>query len=196
MVDKGFFNVVGNGEQNECEFDFGRNCAFYKCELAEEYMQFKEKHRDFAMDSISYNQDELKNGCIMRQVKQIECGKLTVADGVGDHYKIDTDCQNEILTNTEERWEPLQPVFISAQMGQGKNYFIENTLLPYVRELNHRKQTKQKVLILSNRLALKQQIKEHLSKHNNTKDNGNQVYSLGEFADVMTYQSLLYRQDY
>ena len=30
---------------------------------------------------------------------------------------------------------PLQPVFISAQTGPGKNYFVEHELILYIREL-------------------------------------------------------------
>lgn len=95
-------------------------------------------------------------------INQIECGNKYVCDGIGDHYQIDTKNDNTIQNNTEDRWEPSQPIFISAQTGQGKNYFIENTLIPYVRNMNYRKNTKQKILILSNRLALKRQIKNAL----------------------------------
>lgn len=154
--------------------------------------------KKFYIDSFSYDQDELKEGCFMsqRHVIPIECGNKTVTDGIRDHYKIETDNLGKIKTDNVDRWEPLQPVFISAQTGQGKNYFIENTLLPYVRELNHRNQTDQKVLIFSNRLALQQQIKEHLGKIGSLNDEVRQVYSYGEYADVMTYQSVLYLREY
>ena len=91
----------------------------------------------------------------------------------------------------------MQPVFISAQTGKGKNYFIENTLIPYVRELNYKEKTSYKILILSNRLALKQQIKNRIENGNNDlddKENGEEgkTYPYKEVADVMTYQSLLH----
>ena len=73
-----------------------------------------------------------------RYVNQIECGRKRVSEGIGDHYKIETNYDGTIKENIEDRWEPIQPVFISAQTGQGKNFFIENTLIPYVRELNHK----------------------------------------------------------
>lgn len=156
----------------------------------------KESEKKFYIDSFSYDQEELKEGCFMsqRHVIPIECGTKTVTEGIGNHYKIETDYYGKIKTKTENLWEPLQPVFISAQMGQGKNYFIENTLLPYVRELNLRNKTKQKILILSNRLALKKQIEAHLNRDSDLEDEDGKIYSYGDYADVMTYQSLLYQQ--
>lgn len=140
-----------------------------------------------------------------RSVYQVECGRKTVTEGIGDHYKIEiTEKKNYyssgkkiIKEGTDDRWEPLQPVFISAQTGQGKNYFIENTLIPYVRELNYKEKTSYKILILSNRLALKQQIKNRIENGNNDlddKENSEEgkIYSYKEVADVMTYQSLLH----
>lgn len=63
-----------------------------------------------------------------RYVTQVECGGKRVTDGIGDHYKIETQWNYTIQTGTTDRWEPLQPVFISAQTGREKNYFIEHTL--------------------------------------------------------------------
>lgn len=142
--------------------------------------------------SLSYNKREFEDGCIMgcRHVCQIECGRKTVTEGIGDHYKIELDYYGRIRKNIKNKWEPLQPVFISAQTGQGKNYFIENTLIPYVRELNIKNQTKQKVLILSNRLALQKQIKNRLNESDDLDEN-KKIYPYSEYADVMTYQSLL-----
>lgn len=145
----------------------------------------------FDADAVSYD-PKLKDGCFMscRYVYQVECGKKTVTEGIGDHYKIDTDYDCKIKKNTEDRWEPSQPVFISAQTGQGKNYFIENTLISYVRELNLKHQTEQKVLILSNRLALKAQIKNRLDGNDDSHEE-QEKYSFNEYADVMTYQGML-----
>lgn len=145
------------------------------------------------VDPTSYNQEELKKGCMMsyRYTTQIECGRNNVTDGIGEHYKIETRHDFEIETDTIDRWEPVQPVFISAQTGQGKNYFIENTLIPYVRDLNNRKKTNQRVLILSNRLALKRQIKNRLDGNDDPDDEKRKIYPYKEFANVMTYQSLL-----
>lgn len=137
---------------------------------------------------------ELKPPCFINSnVYQIECGNKRVTEGIGDHYKIEIK-YDSIEQDINDRWEPTQPVFISAQTGQGKNYFIEHTLIPYVRELNHNNTTKYKVLILSNRLALKRQIENRLKGFEDTDSEENAIYSYGEFADVMTYQSLLHRE--
>lgn len=153
---------------------------------------------DSETNDLSYDQEELEEGCMMssRHVHPIACNKrgenrVTVTQGIGDHYKIETLRDSSIVAGIEGRWEPSQPVFISAQTGQGKNYFIEHELIPYVKELNHRNTTKQRVLILSNRLALKQQIKNRL---NGSDDPADEVYPYKGFADVMTYQSLLQQE--
>lgn len=174
------------------------------------YMQNIEQYNDaeagateahsyiFDEDAFSYDQSKLKDGCFMsgRYVDQVECGRKTVTEGIGDHYKIEIDCNGNIKEKIEDRWESLQPVFISAQTGQGKNYFIENKLIPYVEQLNYENQKKQRVLILSNRLALKQQIKYRLNGNEGSDDENGTIYSYKENVDVMTYQSLLCRKKY
>lgn len=158
--------------------------------------------------SLSYNKKEFENGCIMscRHVYQVECGDKRVTEGIGDHYKIEItekDClswKKIIKEGTKDRWEPSQPVFISAQTGQGKNHFIENTLIPYVRELNYNEETSYKILILSNRLALKQQIKYRINGNDKLDDEenneGGQIYSYEKVADIMTYQGFLRRAEH
>ena len=64
-------------------------------------------------------------------------------------------------------------------------------MIPYVRELNNRNKTNHKVLILSNRLALRQQIKGHLGGNCDLEGEDEKVYYYNAFADVMTYQSIL-----
>ena len=147
-------------------------------------------------DVLPYSQDGLKERCAMssRYIYSIPCGMQRVTEGIGDHYKIETQWDSSIATSTQERWEPLQPVFISAQTGRGKNFFVENELIPYVRELNYRKNTKQRVLILSNRLALRQQIKNRLKGIEDSDDGEGKIYPYKDCADVMTYQSLLQRK--
>lgn len=144
--------------------------------------------------ALSYNPNDIKD-CLMshRYVCPIECGRQRVTEGVGDHFRVETNPNGDIKAGIKDRWEPIQPVFISAQTGQGKNYFIENTLIPYVRELNYNNTTRHKVLILSNRLALKQQISKRLKGDNYTDDEENGIYSYKDVADVMTYQSLLHQ---
>lgn len=147
-------------------------------------------------DALPYSQEELKERCVMssRYISSIPCGMQRVTEGIGDHYKIESQWDSSIATNTQDRWEPLQPVFISAQTGRGKNFFIENELIPYVRKLNYRKNTKQRVLILSNRLALRQQIKNRLNGIEDSVGEEGKIYPYKDCADVMTYQSLLHRK--
>lgn len=157
------------------------------------------KRYDFDTDFLSYDREELKNGCIMDgyHVVQVECGRKTVTDGIGEHYKIETDWKHKIKTGTYNRWEPSQAVVISAQTGQGKNYFIENTLIPYVDKLNYDNKTKQKVLIISNRLALKCQINNRLRGNGNLNENEEgMIYHYKGIVYVMTYQSLLRKQNH
>lgn len=152
------------------------------------------------IEVLSYDkcQSKLEDNynCIMsdQYVYQVECGQKNVTEGIGDHYKIEIDHNGNIKKYTVNKWEPMQPVFISAQTGQGKNYFVENTLVPYVKELNYIAQRNQKVLILSNRLALKQQIMNRI-KGNDDKDD-EKIYPYKECVDVMTYQSLLKHAEY
>lgn len=158
----------------------------------------REKY-DSDTDFLSYDREELKNGCTMgiRHVTQVECGRKTVTDGIGDHFKIETTWDYKIEKDSDNRWEPLQPVVISAQTGQGKNYFIENSLIPYVVEMNYKNNTDMKVLIFSNRLALKCQIDNHLRRNDDFCENDeDRIYSYKEVADVMTYQSVLHKKDW
>ena len=142
---------------------------------------------------LSYDREKMKNGCIMNRhhVIQVECAEKTVAEGIGEDYRIELDYDGTIKNDTENRWEPQQPIFISAQTGQGKNYFVEHILIPYVRELNYIHKTNHKVLIISNRLALQQQIKGHLGGNSDLEGKDEKVYYYNAFADVMTYQSIL-----
>lgn len=155
------------------------------------------KKNNSDIDYLSYDKEELKNGCIMsgRYINQVECGIKKVADGIGDAFKINTRYNSKIENDTN-KWEPNQPVFISAQTGKGKNYFIEETLLPYIRDLNRENRTDQKVLIISNRRALCLQIESRLSGMNDQDFEEDRVYSYGEYADVMSYQSLLNNLSY
>ncbi|MDE7330888.1 MAG: DEAD/DEAH box helicase family protein [Lachnospiraceae bacterium] len=160
---------------------------------------------------ISYDQSKLENRCVIKRnfVCQVECGRKNVTDGIGDHYKIEITeklkkdglgWKKTIKEGTTDRWEPLQPVFISAQTGQGKNYFIENTLIPYVRDLNYREKTDYKILIFSNRLALKQQIKNRIDGNTDLDNEENseegKIYPYKEVVEVMTYQSLMRKEGY
>lgn len=149
-------------------------------------------------DLLSYDQEELQNNCLMgmRYVIQVECGRQKVVDGIGDHYKIQIGLDYDIEKNVFDRWEPPQPIVISAQTGQGKNYFVEYILLPYVENINYINNTKYKVLIISNRLALKCQVSNHIRGKADEEDNVEKIYSYNSVADVMTYQELLNERGY
>lgn len=62
------------------------------------------------------------------------------------------------------KWIPNTPVFISAQTGKGKNYFIQNVMVPKILEYNRCHSPINKILILSNRIALNQQNKLKLAQ--------------------------------
>lgn len=164
-------------------------------------------HNDADTDNIlSYNQLVRKDYyCTMGRysIDAVECGTKNVTEGIGDDYKIefkdkdyDGKVNGKIRDDLDARWCPRKPVFISAQTGKGKNYFIEKTLLPYIRDLNYVNGTKYKVLILSNRLALKQQIFNRLNGTDDSYDDeeNRKPYHYRDVADVMTYQNLLYSE--
>lgn len=71
---------------------------------------------------------------------------------------------NLIGTDWLYKWTPNVPVFISAQTGRGKNFFIQNTIVPEILKHNRRCNDNQKILILSNRIALNHQNKIELAK--------------------------------
>lgn len=155
------------------------------------------KAYDSNVTSLSYDYENLKNGCIMddRHVIQVECGRKTVTDGIGDHFKIEIGCDGKIKKGNNDRWESSQSVFISAQTGRGKNFFVENKLIPYVDELNYKNRMNMRVLIISNRLALQCQINSRIRENDDSYDDG-RIYSYKNIADVITYQGLLRKKKY
>ena len=58
------------------------------------------------------------------------------------------------------QWTHKQPVFISAQTGRGKNFFLKQVLVKNLHNKNIRNLKKNKILILSNRIALTRQSKK------------------------------------
>lgn len=108
----------------------------------------------------------------------------------------------DIIKEGYKEWIPATPVIISAQTGSGKNYFVENVLLPYAYNKNV------KILYLSNRVALNRQEKfnlircigKYISKNDEKKFNDDlkqlSEYGLDKLYDfgcinVLSYQSLL-----
>lgn len=152
------------------------------------------------MEFFPYSHNHSKNGCDMSKFNSVECGSVYVAEGIGEDFKINIRSHNfKIESDSDKwipekpnRWEPRQPVFISAQTGKGKNHFIENTLIPYVRDLNIEKNVAQKVLIISNRIALRLQVQDRLNGSIDTQDSEEAtIRSYKEYSDVISYQSLL-----
>ena len=149
------------------------------------------------MNKLSYDQEKSRQGCIIKGIYPIACDAPWAAEGIGKHYQIEIreDYTSDIVTGTTDRWEPLQPVFISAPTGRGKTSFIENTLIPYVEELNYKNKTDQRVLIISNRLALQEQIKNRLAGKRTPENEDQEIYHpFRGCADVITYQGLLHQE--
>lgn len=164
-----------------------------ECELMDEYRLLMKNNPD--ADFPEYINEDRKNCLLTADFNTAPYGDNWVADGIGNHHEIniiDIIDYYEISNyqNEEEirRWGPTHPVVISAQTGSGKNHFIEETLIPYVRDLTHKQGTTHKVLLISNRRALKKQI-EHRLKNGTDKDP--LYYPYGECADVIMYQSIL-----
>lgn len=66
-----------------------------------------------------------------------------------------------ISTDTIRNWNHTTPVFISAQTGCGKSFFIQNVLLDML--VDEDPKQKNAVLLLSNRIALNRQFKIQLA---------------------------------
>ena len=195
-------------ENPKYKFKSCEGCSFYECELIDGYMLYK-KNNPTAL-SFSYAPSGVEIDCCMRRWNQINCGSSRVSDGIGDcfkismmhdykldGYRIEVDEDNRIGDRALGKWKPTQPVFISAQMGAGKNYFIENVLLEHVRDLNHSNRIRKKVLLLSNRLALSLQIRDRLNQGDYYKeqDEEQEIHPWKPDADVMSYQSFLNNLD-
>ena len=108
------------------------------------------------------------------------------------------------------QWNHKQPVFISAQTGRGKNFFLKDILVRMIHDENTRKSVKRKILILSNRIALNRQSKKdwNLSLMDITGDNNEEKFEsytdkgIDKFLSdlgtvtVCSYQQLLDRASY
>ena len=145
--------------------------------------------------------------CPMKGINQIECGSQWVSNGIGNDFKIDLTRDymkgkykiDESFYKTSSRymtkkWEPRQPVFISAPTGGGKNTFAEQDVPKYIRELNHRHKTNHRILIFSNRRAHTEQSKDRLAR--GMVEDDTVYYNYGDYVDVMPYHSLLGQVEY
>ena len=71
----------------------------------------------------------------------------------------------KFITDDEiNAWHCDTPVFISAQTGTGKNYFVQHQLLRHLYEENKQNGTDYEILILSNRIALGRQSKQDFAE--------------------------------
>jgi superfamily II DNA or RNA helicase len=82
---------------------------------------------------------------------------------------------SDIITDedVQNKWSPGSRILITAQTGSGKSEFIKNILY------KHCTNTRQKVLLLSNRILLKEQVQEDLKNKKNS-----------EIITVLNYQYL------
>ena len=72
-----------------------------------------------------------------------------------------SDSLHEFIINS---WRNTVPFFISAQIGMGKNYFVQHHLTRHLAYENEINETFGKILLLSNRVALPRQGKKQLTE--------------------------------
>lgn len=68
--------------------------------------------------------------------------------------KLNLSYVSDIMGETYKKWKPGNIIIIDAQTGTGKNFFIENVLIPWIVD--------KKLLFISNRTNLKRQVKKRL----------------------------------
>jgi superfamily II DNA or RNA helicase len=187
--------MLNDEQKRKYRFEFCYCCpTANKCELLNEYLTISKNNPGLTYPS--YNQRSQAQGCIYNRDNVVACGNKRVSDGIGGDYKIDL-CYNYTIESDTNKWEPKQAIFISAQTGQGKNYFVEDVLLKYVKELNYKHNCDHKILILSNRLALQAQIKDRLGYSDySDEDLHNTIIKYRDCVDIMTYQSVLNMSKY
>ena len=84
--------------------------------------------------------------------------KITPKDiEIDFHFTDEYKYLNDFVSEGIDTWQPNELVIISAQTGSGKNYFIQEILLPKL--IDENPYTKDLMLILSNRIALTRQTK-------------------------------------
>ena len=194
--------TVHSDYEKRCE-----ECAFFaSCQLRYEYDSFVKRHnsvesfqkfRSYGMfrDDPCVLFAEHDDSDILGHPGR-ECGSVHVSDGIGDDYKI--ELQDGYPNDNVNTWRTYQPILIWAPTSSGKNYFVNERLVPYVKDLSFHDpdSRKHRVLILSNRLALKNQIKAILRDQSNLENDDQQVFHEdNDFVTVMTYQSLLSDRD-
>lgn len=135
----------------------------------------------------------MKTVVLRRQHFLVEQYDIQQLQRAKDLSNISDKYVSEILTDADIReWDYSQSnngkpaVIISAQTGSGKNYFITHTLREYA------KVNDQKILYISNRLALNYQQKLELSKLTHTKLRYDEYEDHQNFSNitVLTYKKL------
>ena len=181
-------------------FDKCLRCRL-NCELAQEHQRQVQNNSEHALPL--YATRDMGRCVVGEYFNPIPCGSEFISDGIGDDYKVDWYFNEDstkvtFISGDKTKWKPERPVCISAQTGRGKNHFVENELLPYIEALNEDKRTALRVLIVSNRIALRRQIEYRLSGKGNHDDEheDERVYHYKSCADVVSYQGLIKRADY
>lgn len=93
---------------------------------------------------------------------------------------------SEVIKDSYENWNVGDCIFLEAPTGAGKTTFIIKELLPYAKRLNA------KILYLSNRFLLKEQIKKEIAEKQGLPTELMWLESVEEFdgITVMSYQKL------
>lgn len=92
--------------------------------------------------------------------------------------KLNLEYVSEIIGETYKKWKPGDIIIIDAQTGTGKNYFIENLLIPWIGS--------KKMLFISNRTNLKRQVKKRLLEEYGLKV----PETLEELDDITTIKNI------
>lgn len=109
--------------------------------------------------------------------------------------KLNVQYVTEVIGEEYKKWNKGDIIKIKTQTGSGKSYFIKNTLIPYIDEINNLKVFSEfKVLILTNRIALSRQTKNDLLKKYNMQipSNLKDLDKIKQIKNItlMNYQSL------
>lgn len=111
------------------------------------------------------------------------------------NIKLNVQYVTDVIGEEYKKWNKGDIIKIKTQTGSGKSYFIKNTLIPYIDEINNLKIFNDfKVLILTNRIALSRQTKndllikykEEIPKKIEDLDKIKQIKNI----TIMNYQSL------
>lgn len=111
------------------------------------------------------------------------------------NIKLNVQYVTDVIGEEYKKWNKGDIIKIKTQTGSGKSYFIKNTLIPYIDEINNLKIFNEfKVLILTNRIALSRQTKNDLLKKYNIQIPSN-LKDLDDIKQIknitlMNYQSL------